>query len=148
MTIANYQFCATVQIMGGSVKTKSKPARFVPFADGSICPACPQICCNLSNVLQACVLIQDLRDERHDGIVEMILSSLNKSGFHCCTQNNISLGSSFIKPDIIANSLERKCYVIDPTITSDGGNIATAKSSKIDKWHSGRKGSHVRVNIR
>uniref|UniRef100_A0A0K2V119 Reverse transcriptase n=1 Tax=Lepeophtheirus salmonis TaxID=72036 RepID=A0A0K2V119_LEPSM len=129
MNVSDLEFAPAVQIMAGSVTTKSKIARFKTLEGGNKCESCADKVKNLAHILQVCPRVHGARTKRHDAIQELVERSLTHRGIPFTKNNVVPHKGSCLKPDLIIRK-DGKVYLADPTIVSDNCLLSEREEEK------------------
>ena len=147
--LSGKEYVQAVKVRGNLLATRSRASRGRALKSGltqvrgprqDTCPACPDKAANLAHMAQTCGRTHGWRCQRHNEVVKMLKTSLDRKGYTCFVEPRIPKGSTFLKPDLVCfrklkdNSGSWECLLVDPTIVSDSCNFSGPLDAKFDKY--------------
>ena len=137
--IKGFEFVMAVKTRLGVPWTPSRASRGRHGVNPSqrICARDRQVA-SLNHISQYCEMTHGLRVDRHDAIVGMVHQSLGRRGWRTLKEPRITVGNSYLKPDLVALSKDNKrIVVLDPQICSANSSLKLqhANDLKVAKYN-------------
>ena len=127
MTLNGHAYVGAIKIRGNLVATALRWARGRPQTDIR-CDCCgrPEA---LSHILQSCPRTHASRIARHDKIVDLVISCVEKIGNGICHEPAISTPAGIRKPDLILVR-DYDLTILDVTIIADNADLEQSHQEK------------------
>lgn len=135
LKLSGREFISALHLRCGTLRTPARSNRGRLHGKGPNCPACPDKTATLGHLLQNCGRTHLARVKRHDEITKLLACKLRKLQFEVELEPHIPVGSSHLKPDLVAfRRRDRMLMVLDPTIVNCKSDINLIESEKADKY--------------
>ena len=146
--LSGKEYVQAVKVRGSLLATRSRASRGRALKSGltqvrgdrqAMCPACPDKVANLAHMSQTCGRTHGWRSQRHNALVKMLKSALERKGYTCYAEPRIPKGGTYLKPDLVCfrklpDAREVDVLLVDPTIVSDSCDFSDPLNVKFDKY--------------
>ena len=134
--LSGREFIGAVHARSNCLYTRERATRGRMTDKGRNCPCCPDKRESLAHILQVCWRSQNHRIFRHNKILMTVSNKLKKIGHDVIREPRITVGKSFLKPDMVVHDTKKKAVVIiDPTIVATSRDLVLAEKDKVDKYN-------------
>ena len=128
LKISGADFVRAIQIRLNTLKTPARAARGRRENGNNLCKLDRQVA-NSNHIFQVCQATHGLRIKRHDEVVDMLKSSMNRKQYSTYKEPRLKYKNTFRKPDLIITK-KGKVVILDPIICSDTADLNELRLQK------------------